>query len=286
MRNIFHNSEHQIKFQKDGAIILDFLEGQEIEEMKELVSKLAASAQDTGFNKDSSYKLSFFRDSPDYRKKVFNEVGDFFQLKVDRIIKGFKPLIINVFDKEPGKGEVPVHQNWTFVDESEFFSISVWIPLIDATRKNGTLEVVKGSHGVLTPYRSPTIPWVFQDLFQPLRDKYLEPLEVKLGQCGVIDDSILHWSSDNDSDQVRTAIQLIMIPEEAKAIHYYWDKEQKPNQLEIFEVSPEFYTSFEMHQKPAGVPSLGFVNFTYQNLTEQQLVEIIATNNPEILEKI
>ena len=49
--------------------------------------------------------------------------------------------------------------------------------------------------------------------------------------AGIIDDSILHWSSQNDTPEVRTAVQLIMIPEEAQAIHYYRDEDRLPGKL-------------------------------------------------------
>ncbi len=58
---------------------------------------------------------------------------------------------------------MPIHQNWTFVDEDKFTSVSVWVPLCDVSRFNGTLEVVPKTHNTLTKYRSPSIPWVFAE---------------------------------------------------------------------------------------------------------------------------
>ena len=274
----------QKTFDKDGYVLIDLLNEKEVQELFELLASLSDAKNKTGFTVDSSYKLSFFSDSPEYRKLVFEKISDFFREKVNKYLLDYDFLIINLFDKEPGGGEVPVHQNWTFVDESKYTSVSVWIPLIDVTRENGTLEVVKGSHRVLTPYRSPSIPWVFKDLFDPLRKKYLEPLNLKVGQAGIIDDSIIHWSSENKSQKVRSTIQLIMKPKEATPIHYYRDQNAQ-DKLEIYEVDSQFFTTFKMNEKPENVKKIGSADFSYKNLTEQEMLEKIAQNNPDILEK-
>jgi hypothetical protein len=176
---------------------------------------------------------------------------------------------------------VPIHQNWTFVDEDKFTSVSVWIPLVDVSRANGTLEIIKGSHRVLAKYRSPSIPWVFDGLWDVLKEKYFEPILIKAGQAGILDDSILHYSSPNDTDHVRTTVQLIMVPADATPVHYHRDP-AKPDELEVFEVSSDFFTEFDMKKKPEGVPAIGKVPYAYHKLSETELVEAIAENYPAI----
>jgi hypothetical protein len=285
MRNVLLNEDLQGRFEKDGFVKIPLLGNEDIMNLSEILKELKEESQKGQMNIDSSYKLSFFSSSPEYRKTVLERIGTFFQPKVDRFLNGYKPLIINVFDKEPGTGEVPIHQNWTFVDEDKFTSVSVWIPLIDTTRENGTMEVVRGSQRVLTKYRAPNIPWVFEGMLNELKEKYLEPIDAKLGEAEIIDDSIIHWTSQNDTSQVRTAIQLIMIPNESTPIHYYKNPGTEEDKLEIFEVDSDFFTRFNMQEKPMNVKSIGFVDFKYKALSEQDFVKRIAVNNPGILEK-
>ena len=278
MNQVFNNPDLERQFDIDGAVIVDLFPKEKLADLQALLSKLREEGNRHAANVDSSYKLSFFNSSPEYRKHVLEEVGAFFQPMVDVHLNGYEPLIINVFDKEPGTGEVPIHQNWTFVDESKFTSVSVWIPLIDSSRENGTLEVVKGTHRVLTDYRSPSIPWVFENIREELKERHLEPLEVKVGQAGIIDDSIIHWSSENDSEQVRTAIQLIMVPREATPIHYYGTGENDDYKLEVFKVDSDFFTRFDMHKKPEGVERIGFDSVRYHALTEEEMMDRIRKN--------
>ena len=284
-RNVFTDPAMEAQFDKDGYVVVDFMTPDEVDGLFKLLGEIRKEGESVKSNTDSEYKLSFFADSPEYRMKILNEVGGYFQKMADRFLDRYQPLIINIFDKEPGGGEVPVHQNWTFVDESKYTSVSIWIPLLDVTRKNGTMEVVKGSHRVLTDYRSPSIPWCFQDLFDVLKDKYFEPLNLTLGQAAIIDDGILHYTSINETDTTRSTIQLILHPEDATPIHYYQDPENKFPQLEVFEASADFFTKFDMHKKPQDANSMGVMHFTPVNYSEKELVDKVAQNNPGILKQ-
>ncbi|HYD89928.1 MAG TPA: phytanoyl-CoA dioxygenase family protein [Flavobacterium sp.] len=282
MRQVLNDPRLEQQFDKDGYVIVDLLSQQELQEIRNTFRDFVEEGKRGLKNVESSYKLSFFNSDGEYRSRVLQTIADFFQAKVDKYLKGYKPLIINLFDKEPGGGEVPIHQNWTFVDERKYTSVSVWIPLQDVSRENGTLEVVKGSHRVLTDFRSPTIPWVFEDLFTELKEKYLQPLNLTAGQVGIIDDSIIHWSSENKTNANRAAIQLIMVPEEAVPLHYYMDPAGNKDKLEVFEVDAGFFTTFNMLEKPKNVKSIGYIDFKPFKYTEEEMVEIIAKNNPAI----
>lgn len=282
MRPVFHASNLEEKFNKDGFVNVDLLSASEVEDLREIFKRLDEEGRKGTFNVDSSYKLSYFNNDPAYRKKVFDTVSEYFRDKLDNILKDYKPLMINIFNKEPGRGEVPVHQNWTFVDEDKYSSVSVWVPLVDVSRENGTMEVVRGSHKVVSKFRGPTIPWAFVDLIPEIKEKYMEPINLKAGQVSILDDGIVHYTSENNSEEPRWAIQLIMRPKEATPIHYYRPSDTE-NKLEIIEVDNDFYTRFDMNTKPVGVRSLGVIDFICPKYTEEEMARKIAENNPEIL---
>lgn len=284
-QRVLKNDELQEQFDKNGFVVVDLLNEGKLNELFRVLITLQEDKKNTKLTNDSGYNLSFFSESDDYRKKVFETISAFFQPLVDEYLAGYEPLIINTFDKVPGTGEVPVHQNWTFVDESKYTSVSVWIPLVDVSHANGTLEVVPGSHDTLTPYRSPTIPWVFEGLADILKDKYMEPLNLKVGQVAILDDALLHYSSINKTDKVRSTIQLIMKPDNAPAIHYY-RPQPDAQQLEVFQVDQAFFTRFKMDEKPSGVPHVETIPFQYSCFSERELVERVSKNYPNILDAI
>lgn len=51
--------------------------------------------------------------------------------------------------------------------------------------------------------------------------KHMVPMNVKAGEAVILDDSVVHYSNINQTDGLRLAIQLILIPEEEKSIHYH-----------------------------------------------------------------
>jgi hypothetical protein len=278
-RPFFHDSDLQQSFDQNGFVVVEMFTPYQIEELKTLLAEL--KQQRTGFVNDSSYKLSFFSDSAAYREKVFKTISAHCQPFVDRYLANYEPLIINTFDKEPGSGEVPIHQNWTFVDESKHTSVSVWIPLIDTTRLNGTMEVVRGSNGTLSDFRSPTIPWVFENLLDPIKEQHMEPIDAKLGQAVILDDSILHYTSRNDSEVVRTAIQLIMKPNGVSAIHYH--KPDAANlRVDVYEVDWKFFTSFNMREKPSGVPLVGHFELNQHFLSESEFLQRVGIKSDRV----
>ncbi len=273
-RRVLKDAELQTRFDKDGFVVIDMFSDQEFNGLKAILNNLNEKKKDLQFNINTDYKLSFFSTEPDYRKQVFNSISAFCMPIVSRFLDEYEPLIVNTFDKEPGEGEVPIHQNWTFVDESKATSVSVWIPMIDTTRINGTMEVVKGSHRVLSNYRSPSIPWVFENLRHEIRTKYMEPIDARIGQAVVLDDSILHYTSQNDSETVRSAIQLIMKPNDVPAIHYHLPSKSSGG-VDVYEVDWEFFTRFNMNEPPTGVKKIDELTIHQHFLTEDELIERI-----------
>ena len=71
----------------------------------------------------------------------------------------------SILVKWPGQdGAMGTHQDWTFVDEDRFRSVTVWCPLVDVEQRNGALELLPGSHRILTHARcSPTLPETYHD---------------------------------------------------------------------------------------------------------------------------
>lgn len=274
-RRVFRSEELENEFQREGFVTMDLLNESKFKELQQLLHELLHSTDKENVNIQSEYELSFFNKDMEYRKKVLTRVYEFFKPMIDKILDGYEPLIVNLFNKKPGGGEIPIHQNWTFVDEDEFTSVSVWIPLCPVSRLNGTLEVVPKTHNTLTNYRSPSIPWVFKGLEEVLKEKYLQPLELVPGQIGILDDAILHWSSDNDSQADRSTIQIIMKPKEAKALHYYCEDLNKGD-LTVYEVDSDFFAGFEMNSRPEGVPVMGKTTFKYEAIDEAGLINRIS----------
>ncbi len=271
MRNIFYSSELQVEFDRNGYIILDLFSRAEAGAFLKLYDELEGAKGTANTNKNS-YELSFFESDVTSKKRKFEAVYGFMRPLLDKYLDHYKPILINLFNKHHNTGEVPIHQNWTFVDESLFTSVSVWCPLLDVKRQNGTLEVVPGTQKVISGYRGPTIPWVFDDLNDIMKERYMVPLELRFGQVAVIDDSVIHFSGDNHDETERKAVQLIMKPEEAPTIHCF-KKEGEADVVRIVDVDDDFFFDFNMWEIPKGGLNMRTIHYPIVKLTEPQLIE-------------
>jgi ectoine hydroxylase-related dioxygenase (phytanoyl-CoA dioxygenase family) len=273
-KRIFKDSILNQKFEKKGFVVIDLLNSDEFTKLTELYYTLFNAYQNIKSNTNADYDLSFFRQSGEVKQKIFDSIWSFFKDHIETVLPEYEPLIINMFNKKPGTGEVPIHQNWTFVDEDEYTSVSVWVPLCDVSRKNGTLEVVPGTHMNVSKYRGPSIPWAFNGLEKVLKKKYMEPLNLTKGQVAILDDSIIHYSADNYSNKERPTIQLILKPKKAKAIHYH-SKEINKGKLDVFEVDAQFFMHFNMSEQNINATLLKTINFTPPTIKEKDILEAI-----------
>lgn len=269
-RKIFYDNNLQTQFEHQGYVVVDLLSPTQVSILTQLFDEVEG-AKGTANSNLNSYELSFFDKNPEKKKWKFEAINKFLGPIVNKLLNNYKPFIINLFNKQSGLGEVPVHQNWTFVDEEHFTSLSLWCPLQEVSRENGTLEVVPGTHKVICNYRGPSIPWVFTKLNQLLIDKYMIPCNLQIGQVVILDDSIIHYSGVNRSDVDRKAIQLILKPSETPLIHCYISNKEKET-INIIDVDDDFFFDFDMWRQPQQGRNLRHVPYTLQDIDEEQLL--------------
>jgi hypothetical protein len=258
MRDVFKNPALEKEFQDKGYVILPFLDDSEI---VELTNKYFKSLSNSGgrlgpenenykSNKEITYDFTFIDKSITYKKDVFSIITEIFNKKHKSILQNYKPIIANFIRKKDNGGEVPLHQNWAFVEEMRCTSVSIWCPLTTSNRQNGTLEVVPGSHKRFGKTRGPMILSELSEIENEIIEKHMIPLELKAGDIVILDDSIVHYSSPNKTDELRLAIQLILIPEEENSIHHYYNTTKNNGKVEVLEVDHDFYMSFDPWKNP------------------------------------
>jgi hypothetical protein len=277
MRKVFKDEKLQTEFDKNGFVVLTIFNQQQLDFLQSLTKEEVqnVNAPNTGTHKHD-YKLSFYDSNTDYKNFLFDAITANIFPAFEDVLDNYEPLIINYFNKRQDQGEVPIHQNWTFVDEQNFTSVSVWCPLIPTSRANGTLEVVQGTHKVTGLYRGAKTPFSFDKLREVLKQKYFQPFELQPGQVAILDDSLIHYSSPNKLDVQRKAFQIIAKPKEAQALYFHQDVYQPEGELEVFKVNKNFFLNFNMNERPNGVPSLGKVPFKVHFYNEEEFLDMIA----------
>lgn len=260
MRRTLKDDSLEKQFQEDGYVKVPFLNSQEVEQLKQAYFDTLEKSQghlgpeDEKFQSKEviTYDFTFIDKNISYKEEVFQIITRAFELHSDQYLDSYQPIIANFIRKKEDGGEVPLHQNWAFVDEKKCTSVSIWCPLVDSNQENGTLEVVPKSHKRFGEVRGPMIRSELLDINQQIIDSELMlPLETKAGEAVILDDSIVHYSSPNKTGGLRLAIQLILIPKEEKSIHFHMDLSKNNKKVEVLEVDHDFYMKFNPWKKPA-----------------------------------
>lgn len=283
-RRICNNPQLEQDISKNGFAITNLLSPSEFDELQNIVMSINDSQE---VNHDDihvpvTFRLSAFHNDPNYKRDIYDKVYQFLGEKVNSLLNNYHPLVINLFDKLPGAGSVAIHHNPSFVNEPYFKSVSIWIPMIDTNRENGTLGVLPGSHDVFDSVRASNMPETFSEVQDLLTEVYFDPLEIPIGNAVILDDSLIHWSYPNISQERRMTIQLIMVPKEAEHIYYYYNTQNETPKIDMYKVDEEFFFRFNCKEEPVGLPFIGSMDYMYYNLTEPLILDKVGSRNPEV----
>ena len=125
---------------------------------------------------------------------------------------------------------VPPHTDDQYIFTKPISGLALWIALDDASKTNGCVEVVEGSHTLFQPGQkfaddgNGTISWVREPIPEsenasipfPYSKKELEVLkwtaiESKSGDCLIMHPKLLHSSAPNTSAVARRALTLHLV---------------------------------------------------------------------------
>jgi len=247
MRNHFHEADLNVQIEKQGFAVVPFATAQEIQGIKNFYNNLPA------VDAKGTY-VTMFHPSYEYRRMVDEKIKSLFEERAAGLLNNYKALFANFMVKEAGKeGDFPMHQDWTYVDESRFASYAFWIPMQDVDAENGALHVVPGSHKFGRNLRGPYIHEPFQRLSDTLKAKYAVPVMLKAGEALVWDHRLIHYSLPNRTTQSRLAFTLIMTPHDAEVIHCFGRRQSSFDEVDVFSVGPDFYLNYVISQPPLGV---------------------------------
>ncbi|MGE0636364.1 MAG: phytanoyl-CoA dioxygenase family protein [Bacteroidia bacterium] len=283
MRKVLKDNDLEKIFQEQGYIHVPFIEKKQVDflrkEFHRLIvdsgGSLAAGETDIPFEGEITYDFTFIDRNPDYKHNVLEAIDNVFKPVYDKILFNYKPIIGNYIRKKTDKGEVPLHQNWAFVDERKCTSVSIWVPLIDSHRGNGALEVVPRSHKRFGEIRGPMVPWELEGIKHEIIANDLVTCAIKAGDAIILDDSIVHYSHPNKTNDLRIAIQLILIPEEEPSIHYHLDPAVSNESVDILEVDRDFYTQFNPWKKPEGVRKIKSLKYRFHPLNHSDFLKTL-----------
>jgi hypothetical protein len=264
MKVVFKDASLQEQFEKDGYVIVDFYNEQEVKEATDLYYKIHPKNEKGFYPATYSFDKKF-RDEMD---KGLKKVGS---RSINDYLADIKVVCASYIVKTPGPDSgMSIHQDMSLVDESKYTGINIWVPLIDLTVKNGTLFILPGSHRIFPTYRGSSIREFFSDVMDDMID-YLHPVYVKAGQAVIFDQSIIHYSPPNFSDEIRIVTNTYFCHKDTEFRTYFWDNTTEEKFVEGFVQDDNFMLDYEqfganLTKRPTIGKSLGLIPYSFPRI--------------------
>lgn len=286
MRNappIFKDPSLQERFVTDGFVKIELLTVEDIVTLKKLFYEQMKEAPDVFFS--SSYL-------DDYQKKkaVSEMIGKIVLPRLEQHFTEYSWFGSAFLSKGSGAStEMPMHQDWTIVDEQQFVALNIWTPLQDTNEQNGTLEVIPGSHAFHEALRAPTLPFYYKG-FENKMKQLLVPVHTKATEAVVLNQAVIHYSKPNMTPDDRLAITTGIKSKGAPMTFHYWNKEE-PGQVEVFRQEDDFllrWANFHeaIFKRPEFGTPIGKTDFQFPAASDEEVNALVPETHEEPAGKV
>lgn len=196
------------------------------------------------------FHTSHFSTNTVYKKEVHDLISGTVFPPTAPYLNDFSPLFGNFMIKNPDPAaSMDLHADWTYVDELQYRSLAVWIPLVDVNIENGCFGVIEGSQKIANTIRGPLIRQSTRDHESEWEKRYGKLFPMKAGDAIFYDHALLHYSPANKTNKVRPALNLSMAPASAQWLHYC--QPEGANEIDLYKVTnPDFYINYIHFQRP------------------------------------
>lgn len=273
---IFKDPELQERFETEGYVQIQLLEPEDIQELLTLFGQYFPEPAE-GF-----FSSSYLNDLP-LKKEISAAIVSVMSKRFDRYFTNYRCFGSAFLSKTAGhRSEMPMHQDWSIVNEDHYVAVNIWTPLSDANKINGSLEVLPRSHNFAKVRRSPTLPF-FWEGYEGEMQKGLHALEVKAGEAIVLNQALVHYSPANQTPEVRPAITTGLLSAEA---HMEFNYQTEPGKVDIYQMADDFLLSWEnFHEAIFKRPTFGTVvrSEVYQHpeIPKDQILAYLRDLQPE-----
>ncbi len=209
-------------------------------------------------------------------KKADDMISAALASPLEKIMCNYTLLFSNFLVKMPDENSAtPAHQDSTFVDETEYESVSIWVSLQDTDERNGCMRFIKGSHKYLYSLR-PThfYPWAYANVRDRL-EEMLESYPSKRGEAFIFTHSVIHGSFANVTTTPRVAVVMAAYPTGAQLYDFFLPKEEK-NRVRKYKMNKDAYMAIVKDQPASKGEYVGDVFFDFVQLNEESFNKMLS----------
>lgn len=239
----------------------------EFEELKKVIS------QNNNNHINVDFHSTFLDHHKPYKEIIYNHISSLIKENLSETLIPFKIIQANLFNKSRGKGNIVPHQNLTTVDETLYSSYSIWVPLNETNELNGTIYIAPKSHRKFEKYRNHNKHWAPLYASCDISDYRMIPINVKKGQALIFNDSLVHASPINTSDDHRIVFHALLTSKDADTIYCSFS----PERVDLIKVSDDFWKLFTPGDIEPSDPVYKSVPYKERVYTKELIVKELFT---------
>ncbi len=228
-----------------GFVIVDLMDADEVVELRDRWAAGGASTE--------PFRTTALHHPADPGPRAWHEhLRQRFQPRIDALLVDHEIRHGFFMEKAPvdprvDHGTVPLHQDWTFVDETGSRGLIIWCPLVDVGADAGPLQVVPGSHRLTdAPRGAGGVPWALAPLDEVLRSA-LVTLEVPAGRAVVYDGALVHASPPNHAAVPRPVVGLGTTHRSARLVTFHAEPDGR---VRCFDVDADHFIETDLEHAP------------------------------------
>lgn len=259
----FRDPELTERLSTDGYATFDLLRDFDIEALKAIFAENHASTPE-------GFYATTHLDDKQKRKALSDQAMSILACRIEKHFENIELLGGAFISKAPGeKGTLPLHQDWNLVDEKVARSYNLWIPLVDVNEENGAMRILVGSHSKQETFRGPNVPPVLYPISSEV-DQHMVSLNMKAGEAVLYDHALWHSSPQNQTNELRLAFVLGVVPKEAELKYY----RQNGDMVEEYASHPNFFFENDRDSGPKGLTLIRSFNHPNSFLSKEEFEKV------------
>ncbi len=220
--------------------------------------------------------------------EVDKKIKDAFIPALNNFLNEYKPLASCFHVKEIGKGSATgIHQDPTFVDESNYTSANVWVALHDMDATNGNMFFVKGSNRAVNSLRPvPSYPCYYQAFYPQIRERLFQ-VPMKKGEAVFFHNATIHGATDNSSGKPRIAATLLVCSEQAQWQLFYNNEGNGKSILDQYNIDLNTFINMPKDGRPSKDVLVDSIPYSFPEISFEEFTsKTAAPKSSGILERI
>jgi hypothetical protein len=251
---IFKSIEYQKQFDKKGFVTFPLLNKSALSRLHHLYEEINGKINKSNPQKYSSAQDVNLQTAQETSNKILDIVLPPLQNHVENI-DALAAAYLTKPSNQSKKDAIEWHQALSLVDETHFDAAMAWIGLEEKVEDNWLYYLVPFSHRFNDFVRVAPKYSLYFEKYMFLMNRLAVKTPLKKGEVLIFNNRLLNRSPENKGSKESKAIQIALKPNKAKWQYYF--RESKRDEVNIYQVDPDFYFNL-------------WTNNTIQNKYEKQ----------------